>query len=325
MQGTMSSKEQAWTPDHATACFRDICQRFQVLAACNPTELQTSSHEVAQYNDATRALLDLPPAAWDAVPAADLKLLLQQYRAASLLVRALASANSPKPPSPPQQPASTPGKASRSRLSMSMAHKRSLPAASFVEKRQRVEVASASQCSTIYTDGACSANGRNGARAGYGVYYEHDALPRVARRLPGAKQTNVRAEWSAVIEALRSILKQPQAFAPRITLRTDYEAIVKSLQADEVRKWPPWYKGWRRRANAQGQWLTSKGTPIENQDLVQLAVELYERVRLLPGKVFVLQWVKGHAGHEGNEIADRLAVQGAAKEPDAANACSDAL
>lgn len=323
MQGDNTS--HAWTPERATSLFRSLCLQFQALAAWNPTELLTNAREVAQYNDATRTLLDLPPAAWDAVPAADLKQLLQQYRAASIIVRALAPAKpSTPPPTPispsPPQPTSTAGKASRSRLSMSIAHKRSLPAASSDnDKRQRVEgnqppTTSSTLCSTIYTDGACSANGRHGARAGYGVYYKDDVLPRVARRLPGEKQTNVRAEWSAVIEALRSILAQPDVFAPRITLCTDYEAIVKSLQADEVRKWPPWYKGWRRRANAQGQWLTSKGTPIENQDLVQQAVELYERVRLLPGKVFILQWVKGHAGHEGNEIADRLAVQGAAEE-----------
>ena len=45
----------------------------------------------------------------------------------------------------------------------------------------------------VYTDGACSYNGREGARAGIGVYWGDKHPFNVSERL-GGKQTNQRAE-----------------------------------------------------------------------------------------------------------------------------------
>ena len=49
-------------------------------------------------------------------------------------------------------------------------------------------------------------------------------------------------------------------------------------------------KGWRK-----------SGGPIKNLELVQEASELYNTSRA------TLTWVRGHAGHEFNEIADEWA------------------
>lgn len=69
-----------------------------------------------------------------------------------------------------------------------------------------------------YTDGACSANGMKGARAGYGVHFPtrpdwdaHGALP------PEDRQTNQRAELTAIRQALEAAKGTPQP----IEIRTD--------------------------------------------------------------------------------------------------------
>ena len=303
----------------------DLCrQYFTVLELVEAQDRKAAIHT---YNNATKQVKAMTSLQLIAATSDDIVQLQQAYHAASKAVKQYV----PDTPQPQvaqdtqtstkvkpfaTAPAPTPAGPKRSFQARSLD---ALTKYSQGLKRQRIEpvatqAASSTQvCHVIYTDGACSANGRNGARAGFGVYYEGDALPRVSKRLPGPKQTNVRGEWSAVIEAMETIAAHPAKFGPKIVLRTDYEAIVKSLQADEVRKTAAWYKGWRRRANAvTGEWMTSKGTPIENQDLVKKAVALYERVCALPDKVFVLEWIKGHAGHAGNEIADKLAVAGAA-------------
>ncbi|KAI8919767.1 ribonuclease H-like domain-containing protein [Entophlyctis helioformis] len=68
-----------------------------------------------------------------------------------------------------------------------------------------------------------------------------------------------------------------------------------------------WVAGWKQRG-----WTTSKGTPVLNQDLwVRLDSLLADRSDSVR-----LEWVRGHAGHPGNEAADRLANEGALKRAD---------
>ena len=58
----------------------------------------------------------------------------------------------------------------------------------------------------VYTDGACSNNGRSNARAGFGVYFGKDD-PRNVSEAYKEPQTNNVAELLAIIKAL-SILRQ---------------------------------------------------------------------------------------------------------------------
>ncbi|TKR77050.1 hypothetical protein L596_018098 [Steinernema carpocapsae] len=53
----------------------------------------------------------------------------------------------------------------------------------------------------VYTDGACSSNGRKNARAGYGVYWGDDHPDNVSKPLEGSVATNNRAELQAVVVA----------------------------------------------------------------------------------------------------------------------------
>ena len=58
----------------------------------------------------------------------------------------------------------------------------------------------------VYTDGACSKNGQQGAKAGLGVYFGEDDFRNCSERITG-KQTNNTAEVKAILKAAE-ILKR---------------------------------------------------------------------------------------------------------------------
>ncbi|WFD32063.1 ribonuclease H [Malassezia sp. CBS 17886] len=76
----------------------------------------------------------------------------------------------------------------------------------------------------VYTDGSSIGNGRKGARAGYGVFWEDPALHHLnkAARVPGAEQTNNRGELLAILHALDVC---PDANAP-LAIYTDSQYAV---------------------------------------------------------------------------------------------------
>ncbi|SPO26060.1 related to Ribonuclease H [Ustilago trichophora] len=144
----------------------------------------------------------------------------------------------------------------------------------------------------VYCDGACLHNGRNGASAGWGVYFEDPDLSHLNEscRLSGEIQTNQRAELMAMIRAAELSPRDGR----RIIIRTD-----SMYSINTVTEWlPKWERnGWR---NARGQ-------PVSNQDLIKrLDYELYQHT---PEPI--LEYVEAHSGLAGNEEADRLAREGA--------------
>lgn len=133
----------------------------------------------------------------------------------------------------------------------------------------------------IYSDGACRGNPGPG---GWGALLRCDGHE---KRLYGAEPqtTNNRMELKATIEALRA-LRQPC----EVTVWTDSQYVKKGMTE--------WLPGWK----AKG-WKTAARAPVKNADLWQELEQAASRHRV------DWQWVKGHAGHEGNEEADRLANQ----------------
>ena len=91
----------------------------------------------------------------------------------------------------------------------------------------------------------------------------------------------------AAIEGLKA-LKRPCS----IILTTDSQYVRKGITE--------WMKGWKRK-----NWKTSAGQPVKNQDLWQLLDKESQRHDI------DWRWIKGHAGHRENEIADQLACKGA--------------
>ena len=64
---------------------------------------------------------------------------------------------------------------------------------------------------------------------------------------------------------------------------------------------------WRR-----NNWLTADKKPVENKDLIEPILQRIDQRKLSRANT-KFEWVKGHAGDEGNTRADELAREGAEK------------
>ncbi len=133
----------------------------------------------------------------------------------------------------------------------------------------------------MHTDGACSGNPGPG---GYGTVMQFGNR---RTELSGGfrRTTNNRMELLAVIAGFEA-LKQPCA----VTVYSDSKYVVDAVN-----------KGWARRWRANG-WRRNKREKAENPDLWARLLDLIETHSV------VFRWVRGHAGDEGNERADTLAV-----------------
>lgn len=136
-----------------------------------------------------------------------------------------------------------------------------------------------------YTDGGCSGNPGPG---GWGVLLEAregDEVVRERELSGGAPETtNNRMELTAAIMALEALERPSQ-----ITIVTD-----STYLKDGITKW---IHGWRRNG-----WKTAAKKPVKNEDLWR-QLEAAQDVHQVSW-----DWVKGHAGHDGNERADKLAT-----------------
>jgi ribonuclease HI len=95
-------------------------------------------------------------------------------------------------------------------------------------------------------------------------------------------------ELTAVIRALEA-LKRPC----RVRLHTDSQYVQLGISK--------WIHGWKKNG-----WRTADKKPVKNAELWRELEELANKHEI------EWVWVKGHAGHEGNERADELANLGAA-------------
>ena len=134
---------------------------------------------------------------------------------------------------------------------------------------------------TIYTDGACKGNPGPG---GWGVLLEYNGRRKTLKG--GETQTtNNRMEMMAAIAALETLRE-----ACDVSLFTESKYVMQGLNE--------WLPGWKARG-----WKTASKQPVKNQDLWQRLDAAVQRHRI------EWQWVKGHAGIPGNEMADQLANQ----------------
>lgn len=133
----------------------------------------------------------------------------------------------------------------------------------------------------IYTDGACSGNPGPG---GWGALLK---FGNVTKEISGHTiiTTNNQMEIQAAIEALK-ILKKPC----EVKLYTDSVYLQKGITE--------WIYSWQK-----NNWRKSDNQPVKNADLWQ---NLQKEIKKHD---IVWCWVKGHSDNEGNNIADKLAVQ----------------
>ena len=136
-----------------------------------------------------------------------------------------------------------------------------------------------------YTDGACSGNPGPG---GWGVVLRAESNEEVIKEIllcrGSYETTNNRMELTAAIVALKALNKS--------TIITVY--IDSVYVKDGLTKWMPKWKS--------NGWKSSNKKPIKNDDLWKILDGENKKHKVN------WQWVKGHSGNEGNELADKLAT-----------------
>lgn len=134
----------------------------------------------------------------------------------------------------------------------------------------------------FFTDGSASPN------PGPGGYAVISGGKPIALGSEEGDTTNIRMEGRAIIAALTL------ANGEACSIYSDSEFWI-----NVITKWAP---GWRNNG-----WK-KKGGEIKNLDLVQEVLPLYEASQAK------LVWVRGHDGHDGNELADQWANRARAGE-----------
>ncbi|MCZ6471032.1 MAG: ribonuclease HI [Gammaproteobacteria bacterium] len=131
----------------------------------------------------------------------------------------------------------------------------------------------------MYTDGACRGNPGPG---GWGVILSYASRQKTLSGFE-PETTNNRMELTAAIEGLRALTRPCE-----VDLNTDSKYVLQGINQ--------WIENWKVNG-----WKTATKKPVKNADLWNLLDKQTLRHRVN------WHWVKGHAGIEGNEEADRLA------------------
>ena len=146
----------------------------------------------------------------------------------------------------------------------------------------------------VFTDGACSSNGKPGAKAGYAVWFpEHKAMS-ISHKLPSEQpQTNQRAEMAAIHHATL-VLEENGFHDEDVVIYTDSDYSINCLTK--------WITGWVSRG-----WKTSVGGDVLHRDLIESTSK-----RLAKFKSYRFVHVRSHTGAEddlsrNNDIVDRMA------------------
>ncbi|CAG9576045.1 unnamed protein product [Danaus chrysippus] len=141
----------------------------------------------------------------------------------------------------------------------------------------------------VYTDGACSSNGKNGARAGLGVFWGEGHPLNISKPVSG-RATNNCGEIQAATEAIRTAIDNG---ITKLAINTDSKFLINSVTK--------WISGWKRKG-----WKLASGEPVKNE-------KDFKELDSIQNKIDI-KWiyVEAHRGIHGNEMADQLAKAGAA-------------
>ena len=130
----------------------------------------------------------------------------------------------------------------------------------------------------IFTDGGCWGNPGPG---GWGAVLRYKGREKTFFGSE-AYTTNNRMEMMAAIEALTLLKKRS-----KVILTTDSKYLKSGITE--------WIAGWKRNG-----WKTADKTLVKN-------IDLWKRLDALVAQHQVeWAWIKGHAGHRENELADQL-------------------
>ena len=148
-----------------------------------------------------------------------------------------------------------------------------------------------------YTDGACSKNGRAGAKAAWAFYLpDHHSLSDAGKISDDEPQTNNRGELTAILRCVDKVLSSfaPSDVALHVFTDSDYSKNCLTK----------WVMGWMRNG-----WKTAEGKPVSNRDLIE---EISGKLVMFES--YCITWVRAHTGgtdehSKNNEIVDRLATE----------------
>ena len=140
----------------------------------------------------------------------------------------------------------------------------------------------------VYTDGACSNNGRENAMAGIGIFLGQDD-PRNVSQLVEGKQSNNTAELTALIKTW-PIIEKDVLDGKKVTIVSDSIYAIRCVSSYGEKC-------------AQNCWKKD----IPNKELVKMAYEIYK-----DNKNINFMHIKAHTDNKdihsiGNDGADRLA------------------
>lgn len=176
---------------------------------------------------------------------------------------------------------------------------------------------------TIFCDGACTNNGKKGAKAGFGLYIlsGKKELHRCSFRVPSSEmQTNQRAELRALLYALQFIdLNTPEseggsykhgvgacAGAGEIAERSiaHRRPIIYTDSQYGINCLTKWAPKW-----AANGWKKADKSPVQHLDLIKESLDILKRIAV------ELVHVSAHTGGSdfksvGNAVADELARKG---------------
>jgi len=139
----------------------------------------------------------------------------------------------------------------------------------------------------VYTDGSCLNNGKEGSKAGIGIYFGENDERNVSKKLNLDKITNNIAELSALNEAL-DILDD---YDDKVIIHTDSKYVILCCTS-----------------YGDKQNINNWKDDIPNRELVKI---VYEK---LNSKYNIsLEYVRAHNNNYGNEMADKLAKDGCYK------------
>lgn len=158
------------------------------------------------------------------------------------------------------------------------------PSTPYSHKNHAIDPLAAKENTTVaYTDGACKGNPGAGGWGAHLIFSDGHTQDLYG----GDKETtNNRMELMGAIKALTH-----SPHEHNLEIWTDSSYVKKGITE--------WIEGWKKRG-----WKTASKKPVANQDLWQQLDALCQQ------RDVDWHWVKGHAGHAGNEKADELANLG---------------
>jgi len=167
---------------------------------------------------------------------------------------------------------------------------RELAEQAFGEHKPDIQSKPTAQCDVqIYCDGACEPNPGKAA-SGIAVYRDGN-LAQLWYGIYHPNGTNNTAELNALHQSLLIAEKD-------IQLGKSVEVLSDSAYSiDCISKWAA---GWEKKG-----WKKSSGE-IMNLELIKIMYSLYNTIK----SKMKLSHVRGHAGVEGNELADRMSILG---------------